>query len=121
MRERELLVIFMIRSELACAGIKFKVENTLQRLGKTTNVATESLSTIIPLIQEGIEECRRIQMDLRPSILDDLGLLAYPLLVLQEVRDDLYRQSRSSGRLESKKGRYRMLLRSLSTESPKKQ
>ncbi len=58
------------------SGIKFKVENVLQQLGKTTNIATESLSTIIPVIQEGIEECRRMQMDLRPSILDDLGLLA---------------------------------------------
>jgi signal transduction histidine kinase len=27
------------------------------------------------VIQEGIEECRRIQMDLRPSLLDDLGLV----------------------------------------------
>ena len=58
------------------SGIKFKVENVLQHLGKTTNVGTESLSTILPVIQEGIEECRRIQMDLRPSLLDDLGLLA---------------------------------------------
>ena len=36
----------------------------------------ESLNSIIPLIQDGIEECRRMQMDLRPGILDDLGLLA---------------------------------------------
>lgn len=61
----------------AClSGIRFKVERGLHQLGETASVATESLNTIIPVIQEGIEECRRMQQDLRPSILDDLGLLA---------------------------------------------
>jgi signal transduction histidine kinase len=58
------------------SGIKFKVENALPQVGKAANVATESLSSIIPVIQEGIDECRRMQMDLRPPMLDDLGLLA---------------------------------------------
>jgi PAS domain S-box-containing protein len=57
------------------SGIKFKVETTLQQMEKNPQVATESLNTITPLIQEGIEECRRIQQDLRPSMLDDLGIL----------------------------------------------
>jgi signal transduction histidine kinase len=35
-----------------------------------------SIENIISLAQNGIEESRRIQMDLRPSILDDLGILA---------------------------------------------
>ena len=48
---------------------------SLQQIGKTQTLLTESLSTIIPVIQEGIEECRRMQQDLRPSMLDDLGLL----------------------------------------------
>jgi PAS domain S-box-containing protein len=60
----------------AClSGIKFKVEKAMQDVGKAPNAATESLNAIIPMIQEGVEECRRIQMDLRPSMLDDLGLL----------------------------------------------
>jgi PAS domain S-box-containing protein len=60
----------------AClSGIKFKVESSLQQMGKTHNRMTESLKTIIPVIQEGIEDCRRMQQDLRPSMLDDLGLL----------------------------------------------
>jgi signal transduction histidine kinase len=42
-------------------------------IGKTRAKPLESL---IPMIQAGIEEVRRIQMDLRPSLLDDLGLLA---------------------------------------------
>ena len=57
------------------SGIKFKVESALQEIAKTPKAATESLNTIVPVIQEAVEECRRIQMDLRPSMLDDLGLL----------------------------------------------
>jgi PAS domain S-box-containing protein len=56
------------------SGIKFKVESVLEETAKTPKAATESLSTIVPVIQEAVEECRRIQMDLRPSMLDDLGL-----------------------------------------------
>jgi PAS domain S-box-containing protein len=60
----------------AClSGIKFKVEDTLQRIGNKADVETKSLKTIVPVIQEAVEECRRIQLDLRPSMLDDLGLL----------------------------------------------
>ncbi len=61
----------------ACLGaIKFKVEGALQRTDeKNPAVRTDSLEVILPVIQEGMEECRRIQLDLRPSMLDDLGLL----------------------------------------------
>jgi PAS domain S-box-containing protein len=58
------------------SGIKFKVEKTLQEIEKTPHATGESLNAVIPVIQEGIEECRRMQQDLRPSLLDDLGLLA---------------------------------------------
>jgi len=61
----------------AClAAIKFKAEKAVRENGKTADAPRESLDTIIPLVQECIEECKRIQMDLRPPILDDLGLLA---------------------------------------------
>ncbi|MGZ6207605.1 MAG: PAS domain S-box protein [Syntrophales bacterium] len=56
-------------------GIKFKVEDVLEQLGKDSNVTEKSLRNVITVIQEGIEECRRMQHDLRPSMLDDLGLL----------------------------------------------
>jgi len=60
----------------AClSAIKFKVESVFQGITKTPNAPIESLAAIIPVIQEGVEECRRIQLDLRPSMLDDLGLL----------------------------------------------
>ncbi len=59
----------------AClTAIKFKVEHVLEQMGQTAGAA-ESLKAVIPVIQESVEECRRMQMDLRPSILDDLGLL----------------------------------------------
>jgi len=60
----------------AClTGIKFKVESALQEISKNPKAATKSLQTLAPVIQEAAEECRRIQLDLRPSMLDDLGLL----------------------------------------------
>ncbi len=60
----------------AClSGIKFKVEDVLEQIGEKADAETRSLKTIVPVIQEAVEECRRIQMDLRPSMLDDLGLL----------------------------------------------
>ena len=50
-------------------AIKFRVEQVLQKggIGDPEN--------IIPSIQKAIEESRRIQMALRPSTLDDLGIL----------------------------------------------
>jgi signal transduction histidine kinase len=58
-------------------AIKFNAENILTRLlQKDDETAIETLQTGIPLIQQTIEEVRRIMMDLRPTILDDLGIIA---------------------------------------------
>jgi signal transduction histidine kinase len=51
------------------------VEDVLRQTEQSAHAAVEPLRTIIPVVQESIDECRRIQMDLRPSMLDDLGLL----------------------------------------------
>jgi signal transduction histidine kinase len=56
-------------------GVKFKVESVLQQIRKAPEAAPESLNSILPMIREAVEECRRIQLDLRPSMIDDLGLL----------------------------------------------
>jgi PAS domain S-box-containing protein len=56
-------------------AVKYKIEYVLQLIGKDSNVTEESLNSVIPVIKEGIEECRRMQQDLRPSLLDDVGLL----------------------------------------------
>ena len=58
-------------------AIKFGLENSLdEKAGRTAEAQVESLRAIIPLVQQAIEEVRRIHTDLRPSMLDDLGILA---------------------------------------------
>jgi signal transduction histidine kinase len=59
------------------SAIKFSLENAIKRLRDTS--APQDVGTLeatIPITQGAIEEIRRIVMDLRPSILDDLGILA---------------------------------------------
>jgi signal transduction histidine kinase len=55
------------------ATVKLRVERILDQLGKEI---TTPLQDILPIIQVGLEETRRIQMNLRPALLDDLGILA---------------------------------------------
>jgi signal transduction histidine kinase len=55
------------------AALKLKVENG--RLRKGDDEAAESVDSIIPLLQEAIQEVRTIATDLHPPSLDDLGLL----------------------------------------------
>ncbi|MBI4764708.1 MAG: GAF domain-containing protein [Deltaproteobacteria bacterium] len=59
------------------SAIKFMIEGALQRIrnGSVANTV-ESLESLIPIIQEAIGEARRIQTDLRPASLDELGILA---------------------------------------------
>jgi PAS domain S-box-containing protein len=59
------------------SAIKFKVEEALLHLSKDGPLnVSKPLETIIPLILDTIGEARRIQSDLRPPLLDDLGILA---------------------------------------------
>jgi signal transduction histidine kinase len=58
------------------AAIKFKVDNALLEIADKSPEATSTLKSLSPVIQGAIDEARRIQMNLRPSMLDDLGLLA---------------------------------------------
>jgi len=59
------------------SAIKFKVEEALIGIPKEEMPGISNpLEIIIPHIQETIEAVRRIQSDLRPPLLDDLGLLA---------------------------------------------
>jgi signal transduction histidine kinase len=59
-------------------AIKFSMENTLQQLIEKQDIskAATLLAAGVDLLKQTIDEVRRIMMDLRPSILDDLGILA---------------------------------------------
>ncbi len=58
------------------AATKFKVEDVITKVGENRPQTRGALGSILPMLQEIIQETRRIQMNLRPSILDDLGILA---------------------------------------------
>ncbi|MFP5214130.1 MAG: GAF domain-containing protein [Acidobacteriota bacterium] len=58
-------------------AIKFAVENALCMKGKNrSRLMAGQLEGLIPTIQNTIEEARRIYMDLRPTVLDDFGIIA---------------------------------------------
>ncbi len=58
-------------------AIKFKVSGAMQDLlSHRTETGLKHFEDLLPIVQEGIEEARRLQMDLRPPILDDLGISA---------------------------------------------
>ncbi len=59
------------------SAIKFMVERGVADQHPEERRATSgSLQAVVPAIQKSIEEVRRISMALRPSTLDDLGLVA---------------------------------------------
>ncbi len=59
-----------------CA-VRFALESSLQRAkGQEDTGLSGALEELIPLVQHCTEETRRIYMDLRPSVLDDLGIVA---------------------------------------------
>jgi len=59
------------------SAIKFVVENALQTCGeKTPQQNREYLKSVVDKLRGAINEVRSISMGLRPSMLDDLGLVA---------------------------------------------
>ena len=59
------------------SAIKFYVENAIRNLNeRTIENSAQMFGNVIPKLQDAIEEIRRISMDLRPSLLDDIGTLA---------------------------------------------
>ncbi len=59
------------------SAIKFKVEDIFQRVDQDPNIKiSQYLEPLISLIRDTIEEARKIQLDLRPPLLDDLGITA---------------------------------------------
>jgi signal transduction histidine kinase len=81
------------------AAIKFALEEKLESMGQNPTPQVISLEKIISQVDETIKESRRISSHLRPSLLDDLGLLAtiswfcrefgklYPDLLIEQELD----------------------------------
>ena len=58
------------------AAIKFKLENTLDQVRQgQPDMGIESLEALVPFLQQLSDEVRRFHTDLRPSLLDDLGIV----------------------------------------------
>jgi len=61
----------------ALTGIRFGLANAIGQTDESgTMTRVDLLESLMPVIQGAMEEVRRISMDLRPYILDDLGILA---------------------------------------------
>jgi signal transduction histidine kinase len=59
------------------SAVKFSVENALREFGQQSpQSGSKYLHNAIIKLRDTMDEVRRISMDLRPSMLDDLGLLA---------------------------------------------
>ncbi len=59
------------------AALKFGVENCLEKMRQgATKESVELLEALIPVIQQASDEVRTIHTDLRPPLLDDLGIIA---------------------------------------------
>jgi signal transduction histidine kinase len=59
------------------SAVKFMVESALEQMrDRPEEPALTPLKALVPLLREASEEVRTIIMNLRPSILDDLGILA---------------------------------------------
>ncbi len=58
------------------AAIKFGAEEVLDKIRRgNSGDAAEKLENVVFMLQNASAEVRRIQMDLRPAMLDDLGIL----------------------------------------------
>ena len=65
------------RVSQSLSALKFRVEHLLDNMvHDSTEVPCNLSCVLIPLIQDAIEEVRNIYMGLRPTILDDLGVIA---------------------------------------------
>lgn len=71
----------------ALTTIKFRIEDILVS-GKEGNTLSRNrlLECIVPTIQQAIEEIQRVSMGLRPSVLDDFGVLAAVSWACREFR-----------------------------------
>jgi len=73
------------------SAIKFSVENAIALAGaEPGELVSRLVKSVIPKLQSAIDEVRRISMDLRPSTLDDLGIIPTIAWFCREFRS-IYR------------------------------
>ncbi|HEY6209006.1 MAG TPA: PAS domain S-box protein [Gemmatimonadales bacterium] len=60
----------------ALTGLKFELSRLAQRLRGTPGEVSERATVLVGMVDETIHNVRRISSELRPAILDDLGLVA---------------------------------------------
>jgi PAS domain S-box-containing protein len=58
------------------AAIRFALESIVWKIAENPDAATASLEKAILHLAETIKDCKRISANLRPEIIDDMGLLA---------------------------------------------
>ena len=69
------------------SALKYKMEALVHHLpDRDSRQIDETLGSLIPIIQQTIGEARRMQNDLRPPLLDDLGILPALSFVLREFQ-----------------------------------
>ena len=57
------------------SAIAFIITDTLEKMGDKVKTELKALEAIMPMIKQTMDDVRRIQMNLRPSTLDDIGLV----------------------------------------------
>jgi PAS domain S-box-containing protein len=58
------------------AAIRFALEAVVKMIAKKSESAKPSLEKAISHLAETIKECKRLSMNLRPAVLDDMGLVS---------------------------------------------
>jgi signal transduction histidine kinase len=67
-------------------AIKFSIENVITRTSSATP-SSGDLRALVPMVQGAVEHVRNIYTQLRPSLLDDLGILATISWFCREFRN----------------------------------
>jgi signal transduction histidine kinase len=82
-------------------AIKYALEKKLSDMNGNPGVETISLEEVIKMVRDTMEETRRISSNLRPSVLDDLGLLTAISSICREYQK-LYKDVQIEARLNTK-------------------
>ncbi len=80
-------------------SVKYGLDGTLVRMGQGAAMTAEPIELAMKTLEHAIQEVRRISKDLRPSVLDDLGLAA----ALESLGTSFFDQTGISTVIEAEK------------------